>query len=85
MLLACRREWPTAHLEAALTTRQLKVQEGLPLEQMLRHLERQIIEGTLRSLNNHREQTARTLRLARSSLFKRLKQWGHTQEEGEAS
>jgi len=62
----------------------LEVQEGLPLEQMLRLLERQIIEGTLRSLNNHREQTARTLGLARSSLFKRLKQWGYTQEEGEA-
>ncbi|HLM48645.1 MAG TPA: helix-turn-helix domain-containing protein [Myxococcaceae bacterium] len=52
---------------------------------MLRQLERQIIEGTLRRLNNHREQTARTLGLARSSRFKRLKQWGYTQEESEAS
>jgi transcriptional regulator with GAF, ATPase, and Fis domain len=63
----------------------LELPEGMTLVQMMEHLERQVIENTLHRFNNHRDQTARTLGLARSSLFKRLKQWGYTQEEEEAA
>jgi two-component system, NtrC family, response regulator HydG len=51
---------------------------GMTLEQMLEKVERQIIEGALRRLNNNRERVAKELGVARSTLFKRLKQWGLT-------
>jgi DNA-binding NtrC family response regulator len=54
---------------------------GMTLEQMLEKLERQIIEGALRRYNNNRERVARELGVARSTLFKRLKQWGMTRGE----
>jgi DNA-binding NtrC family response regulator len=54
---------------------------GVTLEQMLARLERQIIENALRQYQNNRERVARELGLARSSLFKRLREWGHSRGE----
>ena len=56
---------------------------GMTLEQMLERLERQIIESALRRYNNNRERVAKELGVARSTLFKRLKQWGLTGVEDE--
>jgi DNA-binding NtrC family response regulator len=56
---------------------------GMTLEQMLLKLERQIIEAALRRYNNNRERVARELGIARSTLFKRLKEWGLTKQEDE--
>ncbi|MGZ3461265.1 MAG: AAA-type ATPase lid domain-containing protein, partial [Archangium sp.] len=54
---------------------------GMTLEQMLLKLERQIIEAALRRYHNNRERVARELGVARSTLFKRLKEWGLTRQE----
>ncbi len=54
------------------------VPPGMTLEQMLEKLERQIVENALRRCNNNRERVARELGVARSTLFKRLKDWGMT-------
>ena len=56
---------------------------GMTLEQMLEKLERQIVESALKRFNNNRERVAKELGVARSTLFKRLKDWGLTGgEEG---
>ncbi|HYO52911.1 sigma 54-interacting transcriptional regulator [Archangium sp.] len=57
---------------------------GMTLDQMLLKLERQIVEAALRRCNNNRERVARELGVARSTLFKRLKEWGLTRQEEEA-
>jgi DNA-binding NtrC family response regulator len=54
---------------------------GLTLEQMLREREREIIESALRHFDNNRERVARELGVARSTLFKRLKDWGLTKHD----
>ncbi|MBF5044896.1 FHA domain-containing protein [Aggregicoccus sp. 17bor-14] len=54
---------------------------GMTLEQMLEKLERQIVEQTLRRCGNNRERVARELGVARSTLFKRLKDWGLTRQD----
>jgi DNA-binding NtrC family response regulator len=54
---------------------------GMSLEQMLEKLERQIVETALRRYNNNRERVARELGVARSTLFKRLKDWGLTRKD----
>ena len=54
---------------------------GMTLEQMLEKLERQIVEQALRRYNNNRERVARELGVARSTLFKRLKDWGMTRQD----
>ncbi|QSQ16721.1 sigma 54-interacting transcriptional regulator [Myxococcus landrumensis] len=54
---------------------------GMTLEQMLEKLERQIVEAALRRFNNNRERVARELGVARSTLFKRLKDWGLTRQD----
>ncbi|MCP3163826.1 sigma 54-interacting transcriptional regulator [Myxococcus qinghaiensis] len=54
---------------------------GMTLEQMLEKLERQIVEAALRRYNNNRERVARELGVARSTLFKRLKDWGLTKQD----
>jgi two-component system, NtrC family, response regulator HydG len=63
-------------------------QEYLPghsLQQMLERLEREIVESALRKFSNNRERVAKELGVARSTLFKRLKDWGLTrQDEHEA-
>ena len=53
---------------------------GMTLDHMLENLERQIVEGALRRFNNNRERVARELGVARSTLFKRLKDWGLTRQ-----
>jgi DNA-binding NtrC family response regulator len=54
---------------------------GMTLEQMLERLERQIVENALRRFNNNRERVAKELGVARSTLFKRLKDWGLTRQD----
>jgi DNA-binding NtrC family response regulator len=56
---------------------------GLTLEQMLRQREREIIESALRHFDNNRERVARELGVARSTLFKRLKDWGLTRHDAQ--
>jgi DNA-binding NtrC family response regulator/pSer/pThr/pTyr-binding forkhead associated (FHA) protein len=57
--------------------------QGMTLEQMLFKLERQIVESALRRYGGNRERVARELGIARSTLFKRLKEWGLTKQEEE--
>lgn len=57
------------------------VPAGMTLEQMLLKVERQIIENALRRFQNNRERVARELGVARSTLFKRLKEWGLTRQD----
>jgi DNA-binding NtrC family response regulator len=59
----------------------LELPEGVTLEQMMQRLERQLIESTLRRCRYNKDRAARALGLARSSLFKRLKEWGLGQSE----
>ena len=54
---------------------------GRRLEEMLELAERQIVETALRQFNNNRERVARELGVARSTLFKRLKDWGMTRHD----
>ncbi len=54
---------------------------GRKLEEMLELAERQIVEAALRQFNNNRERVAKELGVARSTLFKRLKDWGMTRQE----
>jgi DNA-binding NtrC family response regulator len=54
---------------------------GMTLEQMLEKLERQIVEAALKRCNGNRERVARELGVARSTLFKRLKDWGLTKQD----
>jgi len=58
------------------TTITIGLLDGLSLEQMLQLVERQIIEAALRRYQHNRERVAKELGLARSTLFKRLKDWG---------
>ncbi len=55
--------------------------QGMTLEQMLEKVERQIVENALRRFNNNRERVAKELGVARSTLFKRLKEWGLTRQD----
>jgi two-component system, NtrC family, response regulator HydG len=61
-----------------------EVPPGMTLEQMLEKVERQIVENALRKWNNNRERVARELGVARSTLFKRLKDWGLTNKDDDA-
>jgi DNA-binding NtrC family response regulator/pSer/pThr/pTyr-binding forkhead associated (FHA) protein len=54
---------------------------GQTLEQIMERLERQVVESALRRCNNNRERVARELGVARSTLFKRLKEWGLTKAD----
>jgi DNA-binding NtrC family response regulator len=54
---------------------------GMTLEQMLEKLERQIVEAALKRCNGNRERVGRELGVARSTLFKRLKDWGLTKQD----
>jgi two-component system response regulator HydG len=54
---------------------------GMTLDQMLRQREREIVVGALRHFDNNRERVARELGVARSTLFKRLKDWGLTRHD----
>jgi DNA-binding NtrC family response regulator len=59
-------------------------QPGLTLEQMLQRAERQFVEAALKRFNNNRERVAKELGVARSTLFKRLKDWGLTNGSDDA-
>ena len=60
----------------------LELPEGVLLEQMMQRVERKLIENTLRRCNYHKERASKRLGLARSALFKRLKEWGLEHGEG---
>jgi DNA-binding NtrC family response regulator len=60
----------------------LELPEGVTLEEMMLRLERQLIESTLRRCHYRSDLAAKELGLARSSLFKQLKLWGLSSEEG---
>jgi DNA-binding NtrC family response regulator len=77
-------EQESAHEPGGTEGQLLELPEGVTLEQMLRQVERQLIESTLRRCDNHKDKAAKLLGLARSSFFERLKKWGHAQGEGEA-
>jgi DNA-binding NtrC family response regulator len=57
------------------------VPEGVTLEQMMLRLERQLVESVLRRCGYQKDRAAKVLGMARSSLFKRLKDWGMGQGE----
>ncbi len=68
--------------EPALTgTRPAQFVPGMTLDQMLRQREREIVESALVYFDNNRERVARELGVARSTLFKRLKDWGLTKHD----
>jgi DNA-binding NtrC family response regulator len=54
---------------------------GVGLEEMMARVERQIVESALKRFQNNRERVARELGVARSTLFKKLKDWGLTRQE----
>jgi DNA-binding NtrC family response regulator len=56
---------------------------GMTLDKIVELMERQIIEATLRRHHNNKEKTAKELGLARSTLFKRLRDWGITKSDDE--
>ncbi len=51
---------------------------GMTLEVQLGLLERQVVESALKRYGNNRERVSKELGVARSTLFKRLKDWGIT-------
>jgi transcriptional regulator with GAF, ATPase, and Fis domain len=61
----------------------LEIPRGLNLEQTMQVLERQVIEMTLRRHQGNKDKAAKELGLARSTLFKRLKEWGITKTDEE--
>jgi DNA-binding NtrC family response regulator len=69
-------EEPASREQEGPAGRLLQLPAGMTLEQLMHQLERQVVESALRRNGNNKERTARQLGLARSSLFKRLKEWG---------
>jgi DNA-binding NtrC family response regulator len=61
----------------------LELPVGVTLEQMMQRLERQVVENTLRRFKHNKDRTARALGLGRSSLYRRLKEWGIDAEDEE--
>jgi DNA-binding NtrC family response regulator len=59
----------------------LELPVGVTLEQMLQRVERHLIENTLRRFKHNRDRAARALGLGRSTLYRRLKEWGLDSEE----
>jgi DNA-binding NtrC family response regulator len=56
---------------------------GSTLDEMMEQAQRQIVEVTLRRCHNNRERVAKELGVARSTLFKRLRDWGFTKSDEE--
>jgi DNA-binding NtrC family response regulator len=54
---------------------------GMTLEQLMEKVERQIVEAALRRCDGNKERVAKELGVARSTLFKRLKEWGLTRSD----
>jgi DNA-binding NtrC family response regulator len=61
-----------------------RLPEGMTLQQWLEQRERECIEDVLRSCEFHRGNAARRLGLSRTSLFERMKAWGHGHQGQEA-
>jgi len=57
----------------------LELPAGLTLDKAVENFEKTLIEAALRRYKNNRERVAKELGVARSTLFKRLKEWGLTQ------
>ena len=53
-------------------------QPGMSLEAQLARAERLIVESAIKRLGGNKEAAARELAVSRSTLFKRLKEWGLT-------
>ncbi len=62
------------------STNVLEHTPGMTLEAQLARAERSIVESALKRLNGNREQASRELNVSRSTLFKRLKEWGLSDE-----
>ncbi|MCL2625888.1 MAG: sigma 54-interacting transcriptional regulator [Cystobacterineae bacterium] len=56
---------------------------GLTLDKAIENFEKNVIETALKRHKNNRERVAKELGVARSTLFKRLKEWGLTQSGDE--
>ncbi len=56
---------------------------GINLDEMMEMVQRQIVVATLRRYHNNRERAAKELGLARSTFFKRLRDWGLTKGDEE--
>ena len=63
----------------ALTASSTELPAGLTLDKALENFEKNVIEAALKRHKNNRERVAKELGVARSTLFKRLKEWGLTQ------
>jgi DNA-binding NtrC family response regulator len=56
---------------------------GTTMEQMLEAFEKAVVEVALEQLNGNRERVVKELGVSRSTLFKKMKEWGLTNEEKE--
>jgi DNA-binding NtrC family response regulator len=56
---------------------------AMTLEEAIAALERELVDAALKRHGGNRERAAKELGLARSSLFKRLREWGLTGGRGE--
>jgi DNA-binding NtrC family response regulator len=74
-----------SRIDRATGLEMAEFQPGMTLEQMLQRAERQFVEAALRRFNNNRERVAKELGVARSTLFKRLKEWGLTHGNDDSS
>jgi DNA-binding NtrC family response regulator len=74
-------EEPSHRAPADTDTPPLELPEGVTLEQMMERLERQLVESTLRRCHYHKDRAAKELGLGRSTLFKKLREWGLGPEE----
>ncbi|PZR08879.1 MAG: sigma-54-dependent Fis family transcriptional regulator [Archangium gephyra] len=59
----------------------LEHQPGMSLEAQLQRAERLIVESAIKRLQGNKEAAARELVVSRSTLFKRLKEWGLTSND----
>ncbi|MGV3625656.1 MAG: sigma 54-interacting transcriptional regulator [Archangium sp.] len=59
----------------------LEHQPGMSLEAQLQRAERLIVESAIKRLQGNKEAAARELAVSRSTLFKRLKEWGLTSND----
>ncbi|MCL2313933.1 MAG: sigma-54-dependent Fis family transcriptional regulator, partial [Proteobacteria bacterium] len=63
----------------ALSLSNMELPAGLTLDKAIENFEKTLIEAALKRHKNNRERVAKELGVARSTLFKRLKEWGLTQ------
>jgi len=63
----------------ALPVPDTELPTGVTLDEAVENFEKNVIEAALKRYKNNRERVAKELGVARSTLFKRLKEWGLTQ------